>query len=84
MEKTSISPSGSMKGYNFWVAVARNKEALKLVVAALGSFTTFLTITGFDWKAFIIAVIIAIAGFAVKMAQDAIDFGSTNVELNKK
>ena len=76
-----ISKAGSVKGYNFLTALLRNKDEIKIVVSVLGTYTTYLGLTGFDWKAFLIALGIAVAGLGVKLIQDFVDFLTTNVEL---
>lgn len=79
--KINESPAGTFKGYNFWTALSRNKDAIKAVVAVLGAYTTYLGVAGFDWKAFLAAIGLATAALAVKLIEDAVDFFTSSVEL---
>jgi hypothetical protein len=61
----------SFKGYSFSVALGRNVDAIKAVVALLTGANYML---GFDWKTLGISLIAGIATLAVKLLADAVDF----------
>lgn len=75
------SPRLSFKGYKFREALYRNKDTVKSAFAVLGTYGTYLGVTGFEWKAFLLAVGMGLVFLAYKLAEDAVDFYFTEVEL---
>lgn len=71
------SPRKSFKGYDFGVALYRNKDMIKAIVALFGTINIIET----DWKVFGITLAGALLTLAVKMAQDAIDYYFTEVDI---
>jgi hypothetical protein len=77
----ATSPRLSFKGYAFGVALYRNKDAIKNIVAVLGTYSTYLGVTGFDWIAFLLALGGAVLVLGYKLLQDAVDYYFTEVEI---
>jgi hypothetical protein len=77
---TTISPRLSWRGYNLGIAIAKNKDSLKSVIAIIGGANIML---GFDWKTLGITVLGGIIALVVKLVGDAVDYYFTDVEITK-
>lgn len=77
-EVQEVSPKWSLHGYNFWIAVKRNKEPIKLFLAVITGLATLPIVT---WKVVLIGVITGLIILSVKIAEDFVDFVSTEVKL---
>ena len=71
----------SFKGYRFSEALYRNKDSLKGVLTVLVGYSTYLTATTFDYKAFLLALGVSAGAFVGKLIFDAFDFYFSEVEL---
>lgn len=78
MEETS--PKWSFKGYNFATAIGRNKEAIKLYLAAVGAVGA---VPPFDLKTFLLVAGVGLVMLLFKLGADAVEFVSKDVELKK-
>jgi hypothetical protein len=75
------SPRLSFKGYSFGQALFRNKDTVKYIVTILTGFSTYLGVTGFDWKTFGLAIGLGVATLLGKLLSDAVDFYFSTVDL---
>lgn len=75
-----LSPRNSFKGYNFSTALYRNKDAIKLTIGILGTYGTYLSVAGFDWKSFLIALGLGLLNLCYKLIQDAAEYFFKEVE----
>lgn len=75
---TETKPKGSWKGYSFTTAISRNKDAIKLYIAAIGGINIM---PPFDWGTLGVTVGIGFFALLTKIAADAIDFYSSEVEI---
>lgn len=73
-----LSQRRSFEGYNFLTALKRNKDAIKLYLAAVGGINAF---PPFDWATFFITVGVGFLALLTKMAADAVDFYFGEVKL---
>lgn len=73
------SPRLSFTGYSFGKALYRNKDAVKGVVAVLG---TVNIANGFDGKMLVLSLGGAVLFLALKLIQDAVDFYFSDVKLD--
>jgi hypothetical protein len=73
-----VSPKWSLHGYNFWIAVKRNKEPIKLFLAVIIGLATLPIVT---WKVVLIGVITGLVILASKIVEDFVEFVSTEVKL---
>lgn len=71
----------SFKGYRIQEALVRNKDVAKNVLMIVIGYSTYLGATGFQWKAFFIALGAAAATLAGKLVTDAFDFWMSEVEV---
>ena len=77
-----VSPKYSFKGYSFVEALARNLDAVKVLLAVIGAYTTYMDATGtFNWAAFGMAFGGATAYLAYKLLLDAMHFFFKDVAL---
>jgi hypothetical protein len=60
-----------IKGYSFIEALTRNKDLVKVLVAAVAGYNYF---TGFNWTTFLGSVGIAFAALAGKLLVDFVDY----------
>lgn len=75
------SIKGSFKGYDIKVALYRNKDAIKYIATIITGYSAYITVAGFQWKSFGIAIGAGILTLAGKLAMDAVDFYLTEVEV---
>lgn len=80
----TTSPRLSFKGYTFGEALYRNKTEIKGIIAVLGTYSTYLGVTGFDLQSFLIAVGAAVLTLGFKLATDAVDFFFKEVKIDAK
>ena len=81
----TVSKRWSFHGYDFMVALKRNKDAFKLTASALVGFNSYIIASsGFNWKGFLISIAIALASLAGKLLVDMIDFLASDVEIKKE
>lgn len=79
-ETETISPRGSLKGYNLLTALKRNKDSIKLFLAIIGAINI---VPPFNWKSFFLTLGVGFITLIVKIIMDLIDFVSNDVELKK-
>lgn len=72
-----MSPRKSFKGYDFGIALYRNKDMIKTIIALFGTINIVTT----DWKVFGISLLGAVLTLVVKLGQDAVDYYFTEVEI---
>jgi len=77
----NISKKGSWDGYDIMTALVRNKDSLKVILSVLSTYSAYATVTGVDWREFLIVFGFAVGTLAFKLLLDAIEFRQTNVKL---
>jgi hypothetical protein len=75
---SKMSPSGSWKGYSFWTALDRNKDAIKIFLAILAGVNLM---TPFDWATLAMTAGVGFIALLAKIGQDAADFYFSGVKL---
>jgi hypothetical protein len=73
-----MSPRLSFKGYNFGIALSKEVDSIKALVAIITGVNFY---TGFDWKTFLLTLAAGTATLAAKLIANAIDFYFKEVEL---
>jgi hypothetical protein len=71
------SKAGTMKGYDFKVWLARNKDTLKYLLMAISGVASNAAITNIYWK-WAATIVVPVL---VKLGVDALDFYTSEVEL---
>ena len=78
IEANKVSPRGSWKGYNFFTALKRNKDAVKLFLGIIGAINI---IPPFDWKTCLVTIAAGLLALVVKIIMDALDFFTSDVKI---
>jgi hypothetical protein len=73
----ATSPRLSFKGYNLGVALSRNKDYIKSIVALFGT----INVVTMDWKVFLLTLLGMGVSLVGKLLIDATDYFFTEVEL---
>lgn len=81
MKKTisgTSSPRLSFKGYSLPLALYRNKDAIKAIIAIIAAINVVGPV---DTRKFLLQLAVAGFGLGIKLLQDLVDFYFTEVEL---
>lgn len=73
-----MSPRLSFKGYKFSMALYRNIDTVKGLVAIIAGYSY---LTGFQWEQFVLALSASVIGLAGKLLADAVDYFFKEVEI---
>jgi hypothetical protein len=74
----ATSPRRTFKGYKFNVALARNKNEIKAIVAIIGGVNFAV---GFSWHDFFTSLAAGVLALVVKLIGDAVDYYCTDVTI---
>ncbi len=81
---TTVSPQWSMKGYSLIVALTKEKETIKNLIAAGAMFSVALTPFIPPKYAVMFGSILGVVGVGSKLVLNAIDYLSTEVVIDDK